>query len=62
LKTWPATEKNSKTADELIVWVRDYAERHINSRLIDERRCLPPNIVLDLGNRGVFGLQSIGGD
>jgi len=53
--------KNSQStrwADELIDWVRDYAERHINSRLIDERRCLPPNIVLDFGNRGLFGLQA----
>jgi alkylation response protein AidB-like acyl-CoA dehydrogenase len=45
-------------ADALIAWLRVYAERHINSRLIDERRCLPPNIVLDFGNRGVFGLQA----
>jgi acyl-CoA synthetase (AMP-forming)/AMP-acid ligase II/alkylation response protein AidB-like acyl-CoA dehydrogenase len=51
-------ESSAKRADELIAWLRDYAERHINSRLIDERRCLPPNIVLDLGNRGVFGLTA----
>jgi acyl-CoA synthetase (AMP-forming)/AMP-acid ligase II/alkylation response protein AidB-like acyl-CoA dehydrogenase len=51
-----ATDANR--ADELIVWLRGYAERHINSRLIDERRCLPPNVVLDFGNRGLFGLQA----
>ncbi len=45
-------------ADALIAWMRTYAEKHINSRLIDERRCLPPNVVLDFGNRGMFGLQA----
>ena len=49
---------SQERADTLIAWLRHYAERHINSRLIDERRCLPPNIVLDFGNRGVFGLQA----
>jgi acyl-CoA synthetase (AMP-forming)/AMP-acid ligase II/alkylation response protein AidB-like acyl-CoA dehydrogenase len=49
---------DSSRADALIAWMRTYAERHINSRLIDERRCLPPNVVLDFGNRGMFGLQA----
>ncbi|NEO71021.1 AMP-binding protein [Moorena sp. SIO3H5] len=44
-------------ADELLEWLRDYASFRINSRLIDERRCIPPHIVLDFGNRGFFGLQ-----
>ena len=59
-----ALESSRQRADKLIAWLRDYAERRINSRLIDERRCLPPNIVLDFGNRGVFGLtapESYGG-
>ncbi len=61
IRTWPETRNQPagrKRADELIAWLRDYAEHRINSRLIDERRCLPPNIVLDFGNRGVFGLQA----
>ncbi|MBE9215021.1 AMP-binding protein [Plectonema cf. radiosum LEGE 06105] len=44
-------------ADELIVWLREYAGNYINSRLIDERRCIPPHIVLDFGNRGLLGMQ-----
>lgn len=44
-------------ADELIGWLREYAGDRINSRLIDERRCIPPNLVLDFGNRGMLGLQ-----
>ncbi len=44
-------------ADELIGWLRRYASERINSRVIDERRCIPPHLVLDFGNRGMLGLQ-----
>ncbi|MEM6404379.1 MAG: acyl-CoA dehydrogenase family protein, partial [Cyanobacteria bacterium P01_D01_bin.116] len=44
-------------ADNLIEWLRSYAGERINSRLIDERRCIPPYIVLDFGNRGLLGMQ-----
>jgi alkylation response protein AidB-like acyl-CoA dehydrogenase len=36
--------------------LRGYAARRINSRLIDERRCIPPHLALDFGNEGLFGL------
>ena len=50
--------KESKIfVDELIVWLRDYANNYINSRLIDERRSIPPHIVLDFGNQGLLGMQ-----
>ncbi|QJD99499.1 AMP-binding protein [Massilia forsythiae] len=45
-------------ADAMIAWLRQYAERRINSRVIDERRTVPPYVVLDLGNQGFFGLQA----
>ncbi|KYG02200.1 hypothetical protein BE21_55215 [Sorangium cellulosum] len=55
---WAASPETSRRrADELIRWVRDYAERRINSRLIDERRCIPPHVILDFGNRGLLGMQ-----
>lgn len=47
----------SAQATDLIEWLRDYANKRINSRLMDERRCIPPHIVLDFGDRGLFGLQ-----
>lgn len=53
----PSPEASQRQADELIQWLRDYGKERVNSRLIDERRCLPPYIVLDLGNRGLLGLQ-----
>ena len=43
--------------DELIQWLQHYGKERVNSRLIDERRCLPPYIVMDLGNRGLLGLE-----
>jgi alkylation response protein AidB-like acyl-CoA dehydrogenase len=51
-------EATSRTrADGLIEWLRSYGERRINSRLIDERRSIPPYVVLDFGNQGLLGLQ-----
>lgn len=56
-----ATRKSGKDSkaktDELIQWLRNYANERINSQLIDERRSIPPYIVMDLGNRGLLGLQ-----
>ncbi|MEO1765557.1 MAG: acyl-CoA dehydrogenase family protein, partial [Cyanobacteria bacterium J06629_18] len=51
------SEQSKICASELIVWLRDYAGSYINSRLIDERRSIPPHIVLDFGNRGLLGMQ-----
>ena len=51
-------EKASRAcADEIIAWLRTYAETHIDPAAIDERRSIPPHVVLDFGNRGLFGLQ-----
>src|SRR4051812_15299852 len=47
----------SARAQACIDWLRDYAGRKINSRLIDERRSIPPYIVLDFGNQGLLGMQ-----
>jgi alkylation response protein AidB-like acyl-CoA dehydrogenase len=44
-------------ADALIGWLREYAERRLNSRRMDERRCVTPGVVLDFGNKGLFGLR-----
>lgn len=42
----------------LIEWLRGYANNRINSSLMDARRSIPPNIVLDFGNKGLLGLQA----
>ncbi|MBA3772887.1 MAG: AMP-binding protein [Ramlibacter sp.] len=59
-----ATVPTSPEARALITWIRDYFPRRVNSQLIDERRSIPPNIVLDMGNRGLLGMlapRSAGG-
>ncbi len=52
-----STGNSAETADAMIHWFRDYAAKRLNSRIIDERRTIPPYVVLDLGNQGFFGLQ-----
>ncbi|KVN65215.1 AMP-binding protein [Burkholderia stagnalis] len=48
---------DSATVDELNDWLRHYARTRIDSRTIDERRTIPPHVVLDFGNRGLLGMQ-----
>ena len=51
-------ERTSKIqADKVIAWLREYAAGRINSLVIDERRCIPPHIILDFGGHGLFGLR-----
>jgi alkylation response protein AidB-like acyl-CoA dehydrogenase len=50
-----SAEKSAASANQLLAWCRDYFKSRVNSRWIDERRCIPPHVVLDFGNRGVFG-------
>ncbi|WP_414526564.1 AMP-binding protein [Nodularia chucula] len=51
------SRKEEKVVDGLIAWLRVYARDHVNSRLMDERRCISPHIVLDFGNKGLLGMQ-----
>ncbi|MFZ4826290.1 MAG: AMP-binding protein [Phototrophicaceae bacterium] len=43
--------------EPILEWLRGYAETRINSFQMDERRTIAPHIVLDMGNRGLLGLQ-----
>lgn len=57
LRTAPSSDISRERADAIINWLRTYASSRINSQLIDERRCIPPYVVLDFGNRGILGMQ-----
>ncbi|MBW4673437.1 MAG: AMP-binding protein [Desmonostoc geniculatum HA4340-LM1] len=59
MKATPTTsaDVSQQRADKMINWLRDYAKTRINSQLIDERRCIPPYIVMDFGNQGIMGMQ-----
>ena len=52
-----SADASRRRSEELIGWLRTYASERVNSRLMDERRCIPPHIVLDFGNHGLLGLQ-----
>ena len=41
----------------LLAWLRQYANESINSRLMDERRCISPGVILDFGNQGLLGMR-----
>lgn len=49
--------RSARLLDEGLAWLREYAGRRINSRLMDERRSIAPHIVLDFGNRGLLAMQ-----
>ncbi|HBE17274.1 MAG TPA: AMP-dependent synthetase, partial [Cyanobacteria bacterium UBA11367] len=51
------TTNKQQLTNDLIQWMRSYASDRINSQIIDERRTIPPYIVLDFGNRGLLGMQ-----
>ncbi len=59
-----AAKDSHDRADHLIAWLRDYGAKRLNFVEMDDRRCLQPYVVLDLGNRGALGLevpQDLGG-
>ncbi|WP_449235787.1 AMP-binding protein [Azospirillum doebereinerae] len=54
----PGKEGHTDKVRDLAGWLRRYGAERLNSHLMDERRSIPPYVVLDLGNRGVLGLQA----
>ncbi|AIO84752.1 polyketide synthase [Burkholderia pseudomallei] len=52
-----AASPNAAKVEQLKDWLRHYARTRIDSRTIDERRTIPPHIVLDFGNEGLLGMQ-----
>ena len=49
--------ESRERGDAIVGWLRRYCAKRLNSRLIDERRTVPPYIANDLGNQGVYGVQ-----
>jgi alkylation response protein AidB-like acyl-CoA dehydrogenase len=44
--------------DALLEWLRNDLSQRFDPFVMDERRCVPPHIVLELGNRGLMGLET----
>ena len=53
-----AAEQSRRTAAEMRDWLRRWAPRRLDSRMMDERRSMPPHVLLDLGNHGFLGMQA----
>lgn len=53
-----AAEDSRRTARAMRDWLRGWAPRRLDSRLMDERRTMPPHVLLDLGNHGFLGMQA----
>jgi acyl-CoA synthetase (AMP-forming)/AMP-acid ligase II/alkylation response protein AidB-like acyl-CoA dehydrogenase/acyl carrier protein len=54
----PATPAvRAALVEQKLAWIRTYCATRLNSYLIDERRTIPPYVVLDLGNQGLLGMQ-----
>jgi acyl-CoA synthetase (AMP-forming)/AMP-acid ligase II/alkylation response protein AidB-like acyl-CoA dehydrogenase/acyl carrier protein len=49
-------EGNTDKVKALVGWLQDFGNKRLNSRVMDERRTIPPYVVLELGNRGVLGM------
>ncbi|AKJ29039.1 acyl-CoA dehydrogenase family protein [Caldimonas brevitalea] len=49
--------KSALTPEALKQWLREYAAQRFSSPLMDERRMIPPDLVLDFGNMGLLGMQ-----
>jgi acyl-CoA synthetase (AMP-forming)/AMP-acid ligase II/alkylation response protein AidB-like acyl-CoA dehydrogenase/acyl carrier protein len=53
----PGAVAAHRELDDLLGWIDDWALRRVNTMLMDERRSIPPHVVLDLARRGVLGMQ-----
>jgi alkylation response protein AidB-like acyl-CoA dehydrogenase len=52
-----ADDESRERGDRIVAWLRAYAEKRIDTRLIDERRTIPPYLANDLASQGVMGMQ-----
>ncbi len=48
--------QQERNIEDILHWLRDYANHRLNSRLMDQRRTFPPYVILDLGNKGILGM------
>ncbi len=53
----PSVVAAQRELDDVLDWIDDWALRRVDTMLMDERRSIPPHVVLDLGRRGVLGMQ-----
>lgn len=54
----PVSTGPGEIAAGLVAWLRDYLPRRVNGRVIDERRTIPPYVVMDFAARGLLGMAA----
>lgn len=52
-----STRRAPSRVDDLLEWLREFGARRVDSQLMDERRTIPPHLVLALGRKGLLGMQ-----
>lgn len=50
-------QSSLETVDSINCWLRTFFSKRVNSRWIDERRCVPPYVVNALAKKNVFGFH-----
>ena len=55
--TAPARSSEMPSATRMLNFLREYSQNFLNSRLMDERRSLPPAMVSDFAEAGLLGLR-----
>ncbi len=53
-----SAEASRHESEACMEWIRTYARTRLNIFLADEQGCIPPNVMLDFGRRGLFGLTA----
>ncbi|WP_144395250.1 AMP-binding protein [Pleionea sediminis] len=48
----------SRTPEELNKWITQFCAKRTDLYSIDERRCIPPHVILEFGNQGLLGLTT----
>ncbi|WP_127500391.1 acyl-CoA dehydrogenase family protein [Actinoplanes solisilvae] len=57
LRTATDDRPESSSTTRMLEFLREYARNFLNSRLMDERRSLPPALISDFAGVGLLGLQ-----
>lgn len=53
----PKALASKAKADQMIDWIHSYASKRFNIRTMDERKTIPADVMLALGNQGMLGMQ-----
>ncbi|BBM86395.1 acyl-CoA dehydrogenase family protein [Candidatus Uabimicrobium amorphum] len=47
----------SENVERITSWLKTFAQTRVNFRLQNDRRCIQPHVILELGRQGIFAIQ-----